>query len=117
MSLGADNYSSAWQSYQQGWGDNFFRMGNMWNGNWGSSGRNSPRGNMMPYLKDYNFGNNSPRSYGNNSGSYGNSGSYQGSYSFGSGNSAYRGMPYNGSGGMMQSNSPYNSPRGSPRMG
>merc|ERR1719313_1045210 len=35
----------------------------------------------MHYPKDHNFGNNSPRSYGNNSGSYGNSGSYQGSYS------------------------------------
>merc|ERR1719310_2349058 len=111
-----ENYNSDWQTYNQGWGDNFFRMGNMWSGNMGSNwsmgghmmnnqGRSSPRGNMMGMPKDYNFGNNSPRSYGNNSGSYGNSGSYQGSYSFGSGNNAYRGMQYNGSGGMMQANS------------
>jgi hypothetical protein len=119
MSLGAENYNSDWQMYNQGWGDNWMGGRSGWGGmNGMNNGRNSPRGNMMNYPKDYNFGNNSPRSYGNNSGSYGNSGSYQGSGgSFGSGNHAYRGMPYNGSGGMMQSNSPYNSPRGSPRMG
>jgi len=118
MSLGAENYNSDWNQYNQGWGNNWY--GNMSGGmNMMNGGRNSPRGNMMNYPKDYNFGNNSPRSYGNNSGSYGNSGSYQGSYSNGSGNNAYKGMQYNGSGGMMQSNSPYNSPRGmgSPRMG
>merc|ERR1719265_912846 len=85
MSLGMENYNSDWQNYSQGWGDNFFRMGNMGNmrsgNNWSGNmqGRNSPRGNMMHMPKDYNFGNNSPRSYGNNSGSFGNSGSYQGS--------------------------------------
>jgi len=109
-SLGAENYNSdGWQSYNQGWGDNFYKMGSSWNGNMGSgnmmmnNGRNSPRGNMMNYPKDYNFGNNSPRSYGG---------------SFRSGNSAYRsGSPYNGSGGRMgPSGSPYNSPHGSPRM-
>jgi len=123
MSLGAENYNSDWQTYNQGWGDNFYRMGGMMGGNMmmNGSGRNSPRGNMMYYPKDHNFGNNSPRSYGNNSGSYGNSGSYQGSggmYNHSSGNNAYKGNGmYNGSGGMMQANSPYNSPRGSPRMG
>jgi len=112
-SLGGENYNSDWQHYQQGWGDNYFRMGNMWGGNimMNNQGRNSPRGNMMNYPKDYNFGNNSPRSYGNN-------GTYN-SYSGGSGTSAYRNSSpgyYNGSGGRMGPNgSPYNSPRGSPR--
>merc|ERR1719235_2609092 len=119
MSLGAENYNSDWQMYNQGWGDNFYgkgMSGNRYGGmNMMNIGRSSPRGNMMGMPKDYNFGNNSPRSYGNNAGSFGNSGSYQGSYSMGSGNNAYKGMQYNGSGGMMQSNSPYGSPRGSPR--
>jgi hypothetical protein len=121
MSLGAENYNSDWQMYNQGWGDNM--MGNRMGGNWSggmnmmNNGRNSPRGNMMSMPMNQNFGNNSPRSYGNNSGSYGNSGSYQGSGGMmQSGNNAYKGMQYNGSGGMMQSNSPYGSPRGSPRM-
>merc|ERR1719238_2188427 len=39
MSLGAENYNSDWQMYNQGWGDNFYRMGNM-----SGNGRNSPRG-------------------------------------------------------------------------
>merc|ERR1712093_394711 len=69
MSMGSENYSSDWQQYQNGWGDNFFRMGNMWGPNMGmmgsgnmmmnNQGRNSPRGNMMHYPEDYNFGNNS----------------------------------------------------------
>jgi len=109
-SLGTENYNSDWQMYNQGWGDNYYKMGSMWSGNMGSGnmmmnnqGRSSPRGNMMNYPKDYNFGNNSPRSYGG---------------SFRSGNSAYRnGTPYNGSGGNMNpSGSPFNSPRGSPKM-
>merc|ERR1712216_872037 len=120
MSLGAENHNSDWQCHQQGWGDNFYRMGGMSgmnNMNY-NHGRNSPRGNMMGMPNNYNIGNNSPRSYGNNSGSYGNSGSYQGSGGMmQGGNNAYKGMQHNGSGGMMQSNSPYNSPRGSPRMG
>jgi len=124
MSLGAENYNSDWQMHSQGWGDNFSRMGGMSGMNMGmnkmnyNNGRNSPRGNMMGMPNNVNIGNNSPRSYGNNSGSFGNSGSYQGSGGMmQGGNNAYKGMQYNGSGGMMQSNSPYNSPRGSPRMG
>jgi len=111
-SLGAENYNSDSQMYNQGWGDNFYKMGSQWSGNMGSGnmmmmnnqGRSSPRGNMMNYPKDYNFGNNSPRSYGG---------------SFRSGNSAYRsGSPYNGSGGRMgpSGNPAFNSPHGSPRM-
>jgi len=120
MSLGSEEYNSDWSRYQQGWGDNFYKMGGMWNSNmWGGNkmmnnqGRMSPRGDMMNYPKNWNFGNNSPRSYGDN-GSYG--------FSRGSGQGSYRsGMPYNGSGGQMgtypSQTSPYNSPRGSPRMG
>jgi len=75
-SLGAENYNSDWQMYRQGWGDNFYGKGNMWSGNMmNNQGRTYPSGNMMNYPKDYNFGNNSPRSYGG---------------SFRSGNSAYR---------------------------
>jgi len=119
-SLGSEEYNSDWSRYQQGWGDNFYKMGGMWNSNmWGGNkmmnnqGRMSPRGDMMNYPKNWNFGNNSPRSYGDN-GSYG--------FSRGSGQGSYRsGMPYNGSGGQMgtypSQTSPYNSPRGSPRMG
>merc|ERR1712072_647449 len=106
-SLGSEGYNGEnWQMHQQGWGDN--RGGNMsWGGNmnqmWGSQGRNSPRGNMMNYPSNFNFGNSSPRSYG----SYGNSGT--------NGGSAYRSgspMGYR----MGPNGSPYNSPRGSPRM-
>jgi len=95
-SLGSEGHNSDWQMYQQGWGDNFYRSGNMnWGGNMMSSqGRNSPRGNMMNYPANFNFGNNSPRSYG----SYGGSGT----------NGGIHRMGPNGS--------PYNSPRGSPRM-
>jgi hypothetical protein len=113
MSLGSEEYNSDWSRYQQGWGDNFYRMGSMknmsgWGGNMSSGnmmmnnqGRSSPRGNMMNYPKDYNFGNNSPRSYGG-----------------GSGQGAYRSsMPYNGQMGGQMGGSPYNSPRGSPKMG
>jgi len=116
-SLGAENYNSDSQMYNQGWGDNFYKMGSQWSGNMGSGnmmmmnnqGRSSPRGNMMNYPKDYNFGNNSPRSYGAGG-------------SFPGGNGAYRsGSQYNGPmahGGRMGPNgSPYNSPHGSPRMG
>jgi len=107
-SLGTENYSSSdWQMYHQGWGDNFYNKGGMMGGNMmmNSGGRYSPRGSMMNYPKDFNFGNNSPRSYGNG-------GSYR------AGNSAYRsGSPYNGSGGRMHGGSPtMGSPAGSPRM-
>jgi len=96
MSLGAENYNSDWQNYNQGWGDNWMggRMGSM-SGNWSggmnmmNNGRNSPRGNMMGMPMNSNFGNNSPRSYGQN------------------GSSPYR---------MGPNGSPYNSPRGSPTM-
>merc|ERR1719261_1310162 len=93
-SLGADNYNSDWQMYNQGWGDNFYGM---WGGN---MGRNSPRGNMMKYPGNpgnFSFGNNSPRSYGDYSGAGGN----------------YSGRPGSpGPGGRMGPNgSPYNSPR------
>jgi len=116
MSLGCENGNSDWGQYQQGWGDNNFRMGSMMNGNmWsgnkmmGNNGRSSPRGNMMNYPQTFNVGNNSPRSYGQN-GSFG-------TYS-GSGNAYRNNTPYNGSGGRMGPNgSPYNSPVGSPRMG
>jgi len=97
-SLGADNYNSDWQMYQQGWGDNFHGM--KWNG---GMGRNSPRGNMMNYPSNVNIGNNSPRSYGSHGGAGGN---YSGT----------AGSPMMGSGRMGPSGSPYNSPRGSPRM-
>jgi hypothetical protein len=110
MSLGSEEYNSDWSRYQQGWGDNFYKMGgmsnsNMWGGNkmMNNQGRMSPRGDMMNYPKNWNFGNNSPRSYGG-----------------GSGQGAYRSsMPYNGSGQMggQMGGSPYNSPRGSPKMG
>jgi len=119
-SLGSEEYNHDWSRFQQGWGDNMWKMGNMWTGNnnmmggnkmMNNQGRYSPRGDMMNYPKNWNFGNNSPRSYGNN-GSYG--------FSRGSGDSAYRsGSPYNGSGGRMgtyPNGSPYNSPRGSPSM-
>jgi len=113
-SLGSAEYNQDWSRFSQGWGDNFTKMGNMngsmWSGNkmMNNQGRHSPRGDMMDYPKNWNFGNNSPRSYGNNG-------------SYGSGrDSAYRsGSPYNGSGGRMgtyPNGSPYNSPRGSPGM-
>jgi len=118
-SLGGEQYNYDWQRYQQGWGGNMWNgnmwgSGNMWSGNMmmGNRGRYSPRGDMMTYPQNFNFGNNSPRSYGNNS-SYG----FAGPISGGSGQSAYRsGSPYNGSGGRMHGGSPYSSPPGSPRM-
>jgi len=111
-SLGSENHNSDWQCYHQGWGDNFYRMGNrqgnMWAGNRMNTmhdhqGRSSARGNMMNYPATFNFGNNSPRSYGN--GSYGASGTGSGSY----GNCGPHPFGANCS--------PYGSPRGSPRMG
>jgi hypothetical protein len=106
-SLGSENHNSDWQCYHQGWGDN--RMGN-YQGNMRagnkmmgmmhtSQGRGSPRGNMMNYPASFNFGNNSPRSYGNNGASGTSGGSYSGPHPFGA------------------NCSPYGSPRGSSRMG
>jgi len=101
MSLGADNYGSDWQNYQQGWGENFY-------GGMGMGGRYSPRGGMMKYPGNYNFGNNSPRSYGSYSGAGGN-------YSGPTGSPMYN-SPMSGGKMMGMGGSPYNSPRGSPRM-
>jgi len=122
VSLGSDNYNSDWSQYQQGWGGNFYGMGNygnMMGGNMmmNNQGRSSPRGNMMQYPKSYNFGNNSPRSYSGGGGSYQSGG---GMGMTGSGfKSGMGGMGmYNGSGGRMGPNgSPYNSPMNSPRPG
>jgi hypothetical protein len=82
-SLGNENHNSDWQCHQQGWGE--MRMGNMRSGNMMSSGnmmqnnhgRNSPRANNMHYPANFNFGNSSPRSYGQNgSGGAGGGGTY-----------------------------------------
>jgi len=105
-SLGSENHNSDWKCYNQGWGDNFSKMGNTRGGNRMSNmmhnnqGRSSPRGNMMNYPVNFNFGNNSPRSYGNNGVSGTKGGSYcnDGPHPFGA------------------NCSPYGTPRGNSRM-
>lgn len=121
MSLGADNQNSDWSNHQQGWGNNMWggnmsggmMGGNMMGGNMmnNNQGRSSPRGNNMNYPANFNFGNNSPRSYGQsgNGGSGGFGGSAGGSFGNGS-------MPF-GPTQMGGRNSPRGSPHGSPRMG
>jgi len=112
MSLGAEGQNGdGWQQWQQGWGDHRgmgqmsgnMRGGNMMGNNMmnNNQGRNSPRGNNMHYPANFNFGNNSPRSYGQN----------------GSGGSGGGGGTYTSTGRMGPNGSPYHSPRGSPRMG
>merc|ERR1711904_561778 len=48
-SLGSEEYNSDWSRYQQGWGDNFYKMGGMWNSNmWGGNKMMNSQGRMSP---------------------------------------------------------------------
>jgi len=118
-SLGSENQNSDWSCNQQGWGNSMWggnmSGGNMMGGHMGGhmmNGRNSPRGNQMNYPNNFNFGNNSPRSYGQNNGTGGSGGG--GSFSngsFGNGNQyPSGGHPFGMNG------SPFGSPRGGHRM-